>query len=85
MNILYSQRFIRHYSKLPDRVKILAEEKEEIFKADPFHPFLKTHKLHGKFEVCYAFYIDYKHRIIFEFTGKNIATFMLIGNHKIYE
>jgi addiction module RelE/StbE family toxin len=32
---------------------------------DIFHPFLKTHKLHGDLEGLYACSIDYEHRIIF--------------------
>jgi hypothetical protein len=37
--------FERHYKKLPKEIKIKSEEKERIFRENPFDPRLKTHKL----------------------------------------
>jgi mRNA-degrading endonuclease YafQ of YafQ-DinJ toxin-antitoxin module len=48
VEIYYSPHFIKMYKKLPKQVKLAAEEKEKIFRQDPFGPRLKTHKLTGK-------------------------------------
>ena len=44
----YSKNFLKSLRKLPVRIIDKAEEKEKIFKENPFHPVLKTHKLSGK-------------------------------------
>ncbi|MFA6404656.1 MAG: type II toxin-antitoxin system mRNA interferase toxin, RelE/StbE family [Candidatus Paceibacterota bacterium] len=85
MIIEYSSLFERSYRKLPDRIKRIAEKKEEIFRKDPFHPSLKSHKLHGKFSDFYAFSLDQKYRIIFKILNKNIFRFYSAGGHDIYE
>jgi mRNA-degrading endonuclease RelE of RelBE toxin-antitoxin system len=46
--IKISPLFEKRYKKLPKKVKEKAKEKEKIFRENPFHPILKTHKLHGK-------------------------------------
>lgn len=84
MKIFYSSKFEREYKHLPRRVKFIAEQKEQIFRKDPFHPNLKTHKLTGQLKEFWAFSIDYKHRIIFEFTDKNTIWFHSVGTHEIY-
>jgi len=86
MDIFYTSRFKRSYKKLSETVKINAEKKEKIFRQDPFDKLLKTHKLHGKLDGVYAFSIDPKIRIIFEFNkDKNEIFFLAIGDHDIYE
>lgn len=47
MKIVYSSKFIREYKKLPSLVKDQAEQKEKLFREDPFDPRLRTHKLKG--------------------------------------
>jgi len=85
MRIYYSTKFKREYKKLPKLVKILAEEKEQIFRNDPFDAKLDTHKLHGRLKEFWSFGIDNKFRIIFEFTGKNIIWFHAVRAHSIYD
>ncbi len=85
MIILYLPKFAKHYKKLPDNIKSLAEEKEKIFRSNPFSPRLKTHKLQGKLNGFWAFSINHKYRIIFDFKDKNTIRFYLIGDHDIYE
>ena len=86
MDISYSGKFIKQYRKLSNEVKKLFEEREEVFKIDNFDPKLKTHKLSGKFEGYLSFSINFKYRIVFEYTDekKNIR-FHTIGTHDIYE
>ena len=89
MEVIYSNRFIRDYKKLPKKVKELAKKKEDIFRQNPFDSRLKTHKLHGKFkgriEKYWSFSVGYKYRIVFRFIDKNIVRFYLIGTHRIYQ
>lgn len=86
MEIIYSSKFAREYKKLPNSVKDIAEEIENIFRENPFDPRLKTHKLNGKLSNFLAFSVGHKYRIIFELVNnKNIAHFHSIGNHDIYQ
>ena len=84
MQIVYSPRFEKDYNKLPHPIKEKAVNKEVIFKLDPFDKRLKTHKLSGELFGLWSFSIDYKYRIIFEFTSKKIVVFHAIGSHSIY-
>ena len=85
MEISYSPKFAKEYKKLSNSIKSKAEKKEKTFRLDPFDKSLKTHKLSGKLQDLWAFSIDYKHRIIFEFVQDDIITFHLIGNHSVYK
>lgn len=82
MEIIYTPSFIKRYGKLPIGLKKLTESKEELFKKDPFHPSLKTHKLHGKMAGRYdAFSINFRYRISFQFMGDKTIYFLGIGKH----
>ena len=85
MQIYYSSKFKREYKRLPKKIKILAEEKEFIFRNNPFGSGLNTHKLSGRLKKYWAFSIDKKYRIIFEFVEKNIVWFHSVGDHSIYQ
>lgn len=84
MKIYYSSKFAKEYKRLSKRVKITAEKREKIFRANPFDHGLKTHRLSGKLKGYRSFSIDYSHRIIFEFAGKDIVWFHSVGTHAIY-
>ncbi len=86
MEIYYSPEFCRQFKKLPRELKLKALDKEKVFRKDPFHPQLKTHKLSGKLSGRSAFWIDFRCRIIFSFQ-KNAKTvhFLSIGDHDIYK
>jgi len=85
MKIFYVEKFKREYSKLSPDIKKHAEEKERLFRKNPFDPQLKTHKLHGILKGFWAFSIHYRYRIIFEFAGKENVRFYSVGDHDIYE
>lgn len=85
MEIRYSSKFGRQYSKLPKEIKARAEKREAIFRKDPFDPRLKTHKLHGSQEGFMSFSVDYSYRIIFEFIAPDLVIFYEIGDHSIYD
>lgn len=85
MKIYYSAKFLREYKKLPPKLKLTAEVKEEIFRKDPFDPRLKTHQLAGIVKGFWSFSIDHKTRIIFEFRSKTVVWFHSTGSHDIYK
>lgn len=85
MIVQYSPHFTRLYKKLTFELRRDAKVKEKVFRADPFDPRLKTHKLSGRLEGLYAFSISHSHRIIFEFVKNDLARFHEIGTHDIYE
>lgn len=84
MQVYYSSKFAKEYKRLPHKLKLLAEEKEKLFRKTPHNPQLKTHKLTGKLKEYWAFSIDYQYRIIFEFRDKNVVWFHSVGTHEIY-
>ncbi len=85
MRIQYTISFKKRYEKLPLGIKIHAESKTRLFKENPFHSSLKTHKLHGKMKEFWGFSVSYDYRIIFEFMDDSSVRFNDIGTHKMYE
>jgi addiction module RelE/StbE family toxin len=84
MEIIYTSKFFRAYKKLPKEIKQKAQDKETIFRKNPFDDKLKTHKLNGELEDFWSFSIDPKYRIIFEMGEKDTYYFHTVGNHDIY-
>lgn len=84
MRIFYHPRFKDSYRKLPLTIQKKAEEKETIFRKNPFDSRLKTHKLHGKLRKLWSFSVDGKYRILFEFVGKEIIL-LDIDDHDLYK
>lgn len=85
MDIDYSLEFVRRFKKLSHRLKIKAVEKEKFFRKDQFDASLQTHKLSGKLAGRYAFWIDFKNRIIFSFVNSKLVRFHSVGSHDIYK
>lgn len=84
MRVFYHPKFAREYRSLPDNIKKIAEDKELLFRKNPFHPQLKTHKLKGALKGFWAFSINQKFRIIFDFS-KDTIRFYSVGDHDIYD
>ncbi len=85
ISVSYSKKFLKSLSRLPDSVVNLAEEKEKIFKDNPFDSRLETHKLHGKDRDIWSFSITRSYRIKFVFLDSNSVLFLEIGTHDIYK
>lgn len=77
--------FERHYRKLPKRIREIAKAREKVFRDNPHHPSLETHKLHGKDKNAWAFSINQKYRIKFVFLSSGAVLFLDIGTHAIYD
>lgn len=84
MLIYYSSKFEREYRKLPNKIKTMAQEKEQQFRDNVFNPPLDTHKLGGRLKGFWAFSIDQKYRIIFEFAKNDVIWFHSVGDHSVY-
>ena len=61
------------------------KEKVSLFKENPDHPFLKTHKLKGKLKDRYSFSVNYAYRIVFQYLSKDEAVLLCIGDHDVYK
>ncbi len=85
MFVKYTASFLKQYYKLKDPLKEEIKEKIELFKEDPDHPFLKTHKLKGRLKGCFSFSVNYEYRIIFQYLPKKEAVLLAVGNHDIYK
>ncbi len=85
MKIYYSSKFAREYKSLPMIVKKKAEKQEKLFRNNQFDLKLKTHKLSGVLKDFWAFSIDHKYRIIFEFTDEKTIWFHSTGDQSIYQ
>lgn len=85
MRIYYSSKFKKEYQRLSNKVKLLAEKKEKIFRNNLFEPSLKTHKLKGRLNEFWSFSIDHNYRIIFGFAKKDEIWFLSVGTHSIYD
>ena len=77
-------RFIRAYQKLPDHIRNDFDEKIIIFENNPRDPRLRTHKLKGKFQESFSFYLRDGFRVYFEFSGKNEIDLLYVGPHNGY-
>ena len=84
-NIEYSRRFLKSLKKLSIKIVNQAQEKEKIFRENPFNLILKTHKLTGREKEAWAFWINYTYRIKFLFLNDEEVLFLDIGTHEIYK
>lgn len=85
MEIIYAPSYIRQYKKLPVEIREEAKEKIELFKSEPDHPFLKTHKLTGILKNRWSFSVNYSYRVVFQYLKKDAVAFLAIGNHDVYK
>ncbi|MBI2315263.1 type II toxin-antitoxin system RelE/ParE family toxin [Candidatus Daviesbacteria bacterium] len=81
----HTEKFVKAYKKIPKQVKLATEEKEEIFRQNPFDPRLKTHKLKGELKDSYSFSVLYHWRIVFHFENNDTVILDIIGTHEIYK
>jgi len=80
-----SNRFEKRYKKLPKKLREAAKQKEVLFRENPYHPSLETHKLHGRDAGAWGFSINQKYRIKFVFLTKDSVLFLDVGTHDIYQ
>ncbi len=85
IDVVYKPSFVRQYRKLPNALREEVGSKIAVFKEDPSHPFLKTHKLKGRLKGCYSFSVNYEYRIVFVYESKKRVALLAVGNHDVYD
>lgn len=83
--VLYSSRFEKSFGYLPLRIRELALKKDKLFREDPFHSSLETHKLSGKFKGTWAYSVNKDFRVHFYFLNEETVIYVNIGTHEIYK
>lgn len=81
--IHYTSDFRKSYRRLPKNLQDMADRKDALFRTNPFHPSLETHRLHGKLAGLWSFSITKQYRVLFEFIEGG-AIFYDVGTHEIY-
>lgn len=82
--IHYTPDFKKSYERLPRNIQRIVDRKDALFRKNPFHPSLRTHKLKGPLKDLWSFYITKSYRILFEFLNRDEVIFYDIGTHEIY-
>ena len=85
IRIRYSGAFLRNTKKLDPSLQGDLLEAVEKFKDRPNHRSLRVHKLHGELGGYYSFSINYRFRIVFEWTARDEVLFHAVGDHSIYD
>jgi len=81
VSISTTATFDRLFQGLPIHIQQKAALRTQLFKSNPFHPSLRTEKLHPKHHKVWSFRVDRAYRIIFKFIGPNNAELRYIGHH----
>ena len=86
LQISTTATFDELFKELPKPIQRKAAVKTDLFKDNPFHPSLRTEKLHPKQHEVWSFRVDLAYRIIFKFIESNHAELRYIGHHhSIYD
>lgn len=84
MNVSFSSETIKYLTdvkkKNPKLLKKIHKQ-IELFKENPRHPSLRTHKLQGKLSNSWSISIEGNMRMLY-YISKNIVVFFLIGTHE---
>ena len=80
-----NKAFIKQFKALPKEIQVKAVKTEKLFRANPFHPSLRLHKLKGNLQHLWSLSINRKYRIMFEALEDGVILFVSIGLHSIYE
>ena len=81
MKLNFSRRFEKQRAKSVKSVKRKLNERLRLFVADPFHPLLENHPLHGMYAGCRSINITGDYRAIFYNESPDIVRFIVIGTH----
>lgn len=82
--VSYKPTFIRQLKKTELGVQNEAFEKIAQFKDMQHHRALGVHKLHGALTGTYAFSVNFKYRIVFQYLSKTEVVLLAIGDHEVY-
>jgi mRNA-degrading endonuclease YafQ of YafQ-DinJ toxin-antitoxin module len=77
-------RFFKSFAKLPPSIQVLAKARDRMFRADPFDPRLRTHKLKGELAGAWSYSVNYSYRVLFRFLTDDEVLYYDIGTHDVY-
>lgn len=83
--VFFSDWFLEEFDKLSTNIQENSILKLELFKANPFHPSLRLHKLGWKLDGLWSISINMKYRIIFKPQENWNILLISIWTHSIYE
>jgi hypothetical protein len=85
---LATHQYWRSFYALPPEQREAVRKKWKVFKTNPFHPSLGTHKIHALSAkagtVVYSVVVEKNLRVLFLIDGDVVKT-IDIGNHTIYQ
>jgi addiction module RelE/StbE family toxin len=82
----FEKKFTNYKNKATEKQFSKTKELINLFREEPFHPRISTHKLKGKQKEYWSFSISYSDRIVFRFINENDVLFADIGKHdEVYE
>lgn len=83
-----AEEYWRNFYELSSEQKAAVREAWKVFKEDPFHPSLKSHKIHKLSavagETVYSAVIQSDLRVLFVLRGNLVYT-LDVGTHDIYK
>ncbi len=85
IEISYTRRFSKRFSKYDKRFQEIIAARIEEFKNPVNHEPLRVHKLHGQMNGLWSFSVDYHTRVVFIFLSKTEAALLTIGDHEVYD
>lgn len=86
IEVIFSKRFLRQFEKLEYGLQEEIREKIKLFEDTSNHKLLNVHKLKGEMKRQHSFSVNYKTRIVFEYTSlKKEAVLLVVGDHAVYK
>ena len=70
MPIIFSERFVRAYDRLPEEIQKKVKKALRLLDDDPRHPSLQVHPIQ-RHPGVYEARVDLKYRLSFEFSGQD--------------
>ena len=85
LRIVYTPSFVRKCDALPPDLQDEVKERIALFRKNPRHPSLHTHKLKGRLRGRWSFRVNYVVRIVFRYDDKETVALLAIGDHDVYK
>ena len=85
IRVLYKSSFIRDYDDLSEALREEIREKIALFKSNPRQQSLRVQELKGHLQGRFSFSVNYSHRIVFCYEGKNTVALLAVGGHEVYQ
>lgn len=81
-----TKRFAKQRGKLSNETTSALDDRLHLFLADPFHPTLHNHKLHGEYNDCRSINVSGDIRAVYYHIEVDLVEFVAVGTHsELYE